>query len=276
MIFIVRNPLFIRWIFQRRRWGRAARILHPGAGWSWLGLSLEEGVHQHQMRVHCRAYSSKYFLWTPLSFVSSCSPFVPSLPLAHGPFRLLDLFFLFCFRGCTIYIRPVTCGRRQIPVIRGRASGSQGPSKVIVAGSKAQNLYNILQAARTWPDLSTSVGPPLPQSQRHAPTAMVSHQTAKELEAIVWNLTVQEFKGHVRTGAPLLVPYPIEADIPTAMAPMNVNVSDTQQVYCCQVRGALRDPHLLVPPSVLMCAMPIWVQNWHVLSVLWFLLILMP
>ena len=53
-----------------------------------------------------------------------------------------------------------------VPVIRGGASGSQGPSKLefAVAESKAEDLYNILQVARTWSEPFTSVGLALPQS----------------------------------------------------------------------------------------------------------------
>ena len=41
---------------------------------------------------------------------------------------------------------------------------------------------------------------------------------------------------------PSLVPHPMEANVPTVMAPLHVNMSDTQWIYCCQVKGCPEGP----------------------------------
>ena len=99
----------------------------------------------------------------------------------------------------------------------------------MVAQSRAKNLYNVLQEARTQPEPTISGGLPLPKRHRHAPTTMVS------------NLTAQQFEGGMsEQGAPLTSPQ--EANIPTGMAPMHVNISDSQQVYWCQAKGCPEGP----------------------------------
>ena len=97
--------------------------------------------------------------------------------------------------------------------------------------------------------------PPLAKRHRCAPTEMVSSPTAQEPEATATDLsaqeyeattldpTVQEFKGACwKRGPSLTCPHPIEADTPTTMASMWINVSDTQQVYCCQAKGYPEGP----------------------------------
>ena len=87
------------------------------------------------------------------------------------------------------------------------------------------------------------------------PTTLVSSPTAEELKAIASDLsahehratvqdpTVQEFEGACWNRGPLLpVPHPIETNIPTEMAPVHVNISDSQQVYCCQAKGCPEGP----------------------------------
>ena len=64
----------------------------------------------------------------------------------------------------------------------------------MVAGSKAESLYDVLQVARTWPKPSTSDGPPLPKRHRHAPNAMISSLTAQELKAMASDLSAQEHR----------------------------------------------------------------------------------
>ena len=121
---------------------------------------------------------------------------------------------------------------------------------------KAKSLYDILLVARTQQEPSTSGGLPLPIKHRHAPTAKILSLTAQELKIMASDLsaqeggataldpTAQEFEGCiVRTGVPLLpVPHPIEAHIPTEMAPMHVNVCDSQWVYCCQAKRCPEGP----------------------------------
>ena len=127
-----------------------------------------------------------------------------------------------------------------------------------VAGSEVEGLYDILQEAMTWPEPSTSVGPPLPKRCRQVPTTTVSQPTAQEVET------------------PSPVPQPQGGNIPVKMTPLCVSVGDAHWVYCCPVRGALRDPHPPMPQSVVMCTMPIWAQSCCVPSAPIHSLMLMP
>ena len=56
--------------------------------------------------------------------------------------------------------------------------------------------------------------------------------------------TAQKSEGGTleQQGFPLLAPHPMEADILTVMAPMHVNMSDTQWVYLCWVMGCSEGP----------------------------------
>ena len=106
---------------------------------------------------------------------------------------------------------------------------------------KVENLYDVLKLVRTWPEPSMSGGPSLPKRHRHVPRATVSNPTAQELKATAPDPIVQEYEGDTleQVPPPLHVPHPIEADIPTEMAPICINMSDTQWVYCCRAEGPL-------------------------------------
>ena len=62
----------------------------------------------------------------------------------------------------------------------------------VVAGLKAERLYNDLQVARTKLEHSMSGGLPLPKRHRCAPTIMASSPTAQELKAMASDLSAQE------------------------------------------------------------------------------------
>ena len=108
------------------------------------------------------------------------------------------------------------------PVTRGKATKDLQKVEFVVAGLKAKHLYNILQVARTQPEPFMSVGPPLPQMHRCAPTTKVSSHIVQEPEATVSepsaqgnkatapDLTVQEFEGDISEQGtlPYLSPIP--------------------------------------------------------------------
>ena len=62
---------------------------------------------------------------------------------------------------------------------------------------------------------------------------------ASDLSAQEHGATAQGFEGDTseQGDLPLPVPHSIEANIPTWMAPMCVNISDSQWVYCCSAKG---------------------------------------
>ena len=96
----------------------------------------------------------------------------------------------------------------------------------------------------TWPQPSTSVALPLSKRCRLGPTAMVSCLTAQETEAAALDLSVQWLDGDTseQGDPPLPVPQPQGGNIPTEMAPLCVNIGDTNWVYHCQVEGCPEGP----------------------------------
>ena len=68
--------------------------------------------------------------------------------------------------------------------------------------------------------------------------ATASDLSAQEHGATALDPTAQEFVGGMsEQGASLTFPNPIKANIPTEMASMHVNISDSQWVYHCQAEG---------------------------------------
>ena len=108
-----------------------------------------------------------------------------------------------------------------------------------MAGLKAEGLYDLLQGPMAQPELSVSVGLPLPKRHKWFATATVSSPMAQESEALVPKL-----KGGVSLqGAPhLAIPQSKEEAIPAEMEPLQINVGDTKQVYHCHVEGCKEGP----------------------------------
>ena len=111
-----------------------------------------------------------------------------------------------------------------------------------VVGSGAKGIYDLLQGAITQPDPSVSVGPPLPKRCKWVAFATVSSSTAQD-----YCLRPHGFKAqgrHVRAGGLLSIHSSVQrvAAIPAEMAPLCINIGDTKQIYCCQVKGCPEGP----------------------------------
>ena len=93
-----------------------------------------------------------------------------------------------------------------------------------MAGSKVEGLYDLLQEAVAQPQLSVSVGPPLPK-RKWVATATVSSPTVQELEAIA-----PKPEGGVSVwGDPHLpIPQPTGEATPVEVEPLRINVGDTK------------------------------------------------
>ena len=123
--------------------------------------------------------------------------------------------------------------------------------KLMMPRSKAQDFCDIVEAARTL-EPSTYGDPFLPQRQRIIPSATASDLPAQE-----------HVEGMPEQGASLLPPPKhIAADIPADIAPICINVGDTQWVHCCLAEGCSEEPSTShATQSVLMCTVPIWAQT---------------
>ena len=78
------------------------------------------------------------------------------------------------------------------------------------------------------PDLSASMGPPLPKRQRQAATVTVASPTVQEPEAIT-----PKVEGGVSVS---------KEEILAEMEPLRTNVGDTRWVYHCCVEACTEGP----------------------------------
>ena len=139
--------------------------------------------------------------------------------------------------------------------------GWRPPTSGIYCGQvRGWGLKDLLWGAKTHPVSSMSVCPSLPKRHRWVPTFAVSSLTAQESKTTASDPLVPKPEGACQSrGASSK-----EAAIPAGMAPLCINMGDTKQIYCCQLRGAQRDdwlPMLLYAP---MCTGPIWAWSYHV------------
>ena len=102
-----------------------------------------------------------------------------------------------------------------------------------MADSKAEGLYDLLHGAVAQPELSVSVGPPLPK-RTWVSTATIASPTAQESEAIA---PKPEGGVSVQVSPSLSIPQSREEAIPAEMESLRVNVGDTKWVYHCCVKG---------------------------------------
>ena len=152
----------------------------------------------------------------PLLFYSS----VLSLCLASDHILgLPGLSTSFFPRVCTSCFGLIFSGRRQtacgLRLIAWRLKASQ-QMEFAVAGLEADGLYDLLWGVMTQPDLSASVGLPLPKMHQQAATAMVLGPIAQDYGHRPSHCQAQG--RHVRAGGPSpSIPQSKEAAIPTGM-----------------------------------------------------------
>ena len=112
-----------------------------------------------------------------------------------------------------------------------------------VAGLKAEGLYNILQGSGSDQSHIHLLALSCPSSASVCQLQWSQTWQPKSLRLWLQTQKSKSWRGHVGTGdPPSLVSHLIEANIPTAVAPMCINVSDTQWVYCCWVEGCPEGP----------------------------------
>ena len=125
----------------------------------------------------------------------------------------------------------------QHPQTRGGPFMAQGQSvdaeglkwmEFSMVGSEAEAPYNIIQGSLANPNLSVSVGPPLPKRQRQAATMTAASPTVQEPEAIT-----PKPKGDASVS---------KEEIPAEMEPWRINVGNTRWVYYCLVEGCIEGP----------------------------------
>ena len=97
-----------------------------------------------------------------------------------------------------------------------------------LAGSGAEVLYDIIWSSLADPDLSYSMGPPLPKRQRWAAMATVASTTAQEPEDI--------------TPRPEIGTSLSREEIPAEMEPLGINMGNIRWVYHCHAGGCTEGP----------------------------------
>ena len=97
-----------------------------------------------------------------------------------------------------------------------------------VVESAAEVLYDVIQGSLASPDLSASMGTPLPKSQMLAATVMVASPMAQEPKAITPKPT---------GGASVS-----REEIPTKIELLRINVGNTRWVYHCHMEGCTEGP----------------------------------
>ena len=97
-----------------------------------------------------------------------------------------------------------------------------------LAGSGAEVLYDIIQSSLADPDLSSSMGQPLPKRQRWAAMVTVASPAAHEPKAIA-----PKPEGDASVS---------REEIPGKMEPLRINVGNTRWVYCCHMEGCTEGP----------------------------------
>ena len=83
-----------------------------------------------------------------------------------------------------------------------------------LAGSGAEVLYDMIWSSLADPDLSSSMGPPLPKRQRWTAMAKVASLTAQETEAIT-----PKHEGGTSVS---------REEIPAEIEPLRINVGNTR------------------------------------------------
>ena len=97
-----------------------------------------------------------------------------------------------------------------------------------VVGRGAEALYDIIWGSLAHPNLSVSMGPPLPKRQKQSVTGTVASPTTQESEAIT---------PKPEGGASVY-----KEEILAEMVPIRIYVSNTKWVYHCHVEGCTEGP----------------------------------
>ena len=256
-----------------RWWGRGARNpTQEQARFNWAWVWMEEGASMALVEGESQSLLIQVF-----PFVSSNS-LLSALPMVT--FRPPDLLLVLFSGAVPIMSDQFSVVGGGMPAARGRVPGDQRPLTGRVCSGWVKGWGPVWHPARAhdlvralhicWPTSTQEV-------QAGAHCSSLVPISPRDWSCSLGPNSLRAWGGAWEQGGPPLpIPQPQGAVYPLRWHPYMSTWGTPTRSIIAGLRGSLRDPCPSMPPSALMCAVPIWPWSCHVPSALLPSLLLMP